>query len=702
MSYKKLHIDFETRSTVDLVKAGTYVYVSDPLTDVLCMGYRFDKEPVKLWVLGDPPPTEVFEAIEKGIEVCAHNAHFEFMIWNYVCSKKYNWPRLPIEQLDCTMIRAFSMGLPGKLETASKAVGLHCQKDMKGHRIMMQLCKPRAYNDYDDSPVWWEVEDSTPGMDIHAKYQALYEYCRQDVIVECALDDRLLPLSESEKRLWRLDQKINSRGVHCDIASIEKAIDIVEIEKTRLNNLMKEATNNKVPTCNASIALKNWINSFDIYGGEVYEEDGPLITYKEKGKTKRRKQWLKGDRKIVQGVGKKDVLDLLDMDIPKQVKEAILIRQEASKSSTAKLKKMIEGVNEDNRVRGCFQFYGAASTGRWAGRRIQLQNIPRPSIKQPEIEKICQYLPRNSVTDCIEYISTFYGSPTGRISDCVRAMIQAAPGKKLIACDFAAIEARVLAWLAGQEDILNVFRGHGKIYEHTACGIYNVGHIDDITQSQRQIGKVATLALGYQGGVKAFQSMAKNYFLKIEDSKADEIKVNWRRANPFIVGYWYNLERAAIAATERPNNIFEVGPKGRKVAFLRKGSFLFCRLPSGRAICYPYPKMKEIETPWGEKKRALTYKGEENYSFITKSAYGGLIAENIVQAVSRDILAHSMFLCEQKNYHTIMHVHDELVFEVDKNFGSPEEVENLFCVLPKWAEDLPISAEAWEGQRFRK
>ena len=289
-----------------------------------------------------------------------------------------------------------------------------------------------------------------------------------------------------------------------------------------------------------------------------------------------------------------------------------------------------------------------------------------------------------------------------RVADCLRGILKAPHGKKLIAVDFAAIEGRVLAWLAGEESKLNIYRGHGKIYEHTAAQIYNINNIENVTKEQRQIGKVAELALGFQGGVVAFQSMAKNYFVKVPDKLANEIKTTWRKANPNIVSYWYDLERAAIAAVKYVGQKFACGPSGRKVIFLKKGSFLFCRLPSGRAICYPYPKMKIVKTPWGEDKNALAYKGEENFQFVTKVAYGGLIAENVTQATSRDLLVESMFRFEKAGYPIILHVHDEAVFEVNKNFGSVKETEEIMCVLPKWAKDLPIQAKGWEGLRYRK
>ena len=229
-----VYIDFETRSTIDLKKAGADVYSKDECTDALCMAYAFDDKPAKLWKLSEPFPKVLGEAIKAGASFIAHNAAFEFVIWNNVCCKKYGWPPLPIRQLYCTMVRAYAMGLPGKLETAGKAVGLKVEKDMQGHRIMMQLSKPRGY-DPDGAPIWWQPKDSTPKMDIAEKYRRTYEYCVTDIVVERELFKRVLPLSETERKLWIKDQEINQRGVYVDLKIINRAIDLVESEKKILN-----------------------------------------------------------------------------------------------------------------------------------------------------------------------------------------------------------------------------------------------------------------------------------------------------------------------------------------------------------------------------------------------------------------------------------------------------------------------------------
>lgn len=307
-----------------------------------------------------------------------------------------------------------------------------------------------------------------------------------------------------------------------------------------------------------------------------------------------------------------------------------------------------------------------------------------------------------SLSHVRDYIDTMHAPPLSAISSCLRGLITAAPGNKLIAVDFASIEARVLAWLAGEEKILDIFRTHGKVYEASASDIYGVP-MDAVTTLQRLVGKVSVLALGFQGGIGAFQSMAKQYNLKISDEQADEIKVRWRAANPSIVSYWYKLDEAAINATNYPGEKFHVGDRNKHVTYLKKGSFLLCRLPSGRVIMYPYPRMATVKTPWGEPKMALTYKGEKDHIFRRQAAYGGLLAENVTQAVARDLLVDAMFRWESAGYPIIMHVHDELVSEVKINSGKNlSEAEQLMCINPDWAQGLPIDAEGWEGKRYRK
>lgn len=653
----KVHIDFETRSDVDLKAQGLSVYTRSPHTEILCMAYKIDDKPTKIWKHGEPFPIDLgwpLKSFTKPFEFYAQNAPFEFEIWNEIGVKKYGWPALPIENIYCTLAMALTHALPGSLEKMAPALGIEKQKDMAGNRVMMQLSRPRKILE-DGTYLWWTPEEAPE------KFEALYAYCIQDVEVEAEAESRMLPLSPKERQVWLLDHKINRRGIQIDIPSVMKGIDLVYEHKNILDKEIQEISNGAINSANATAQIKEYLQ--------------------ERGLD-------------VESVTKGDVVELLNnKNLPDDCRRILELRQQGSKSSTAKLRAMALRADKDGRVRYCHQYHGAG-TGRFSGRGIQTQNLPRPKLKQQEIEEAIASFYKGA-----EYIDMFFGSPTSVVSDCIRSLITAAPGKDLMVIDFAAIEARVLAWLAGQEDVLEIFRTHGKIYEAQAAGIYNV-RFENVTKDQRQIGKVAILALGYQGGVGAFQSMAANYGVVVSDRKADEIKVAWRKANPKIVQYWYDLDNAAIRAVMNPGKNFKAGHPERQVTYRVQGSFLMCRLPSGRVLYYPYPKIEVNK--FG--RDAITYMSEDAVTkkWTRMSFYGGLAAENITQAVSRDLLVEAMFGLEEQKYEVVMHVHDEIVCEVDEKFGTLKNMITIVCKLPEWAKGLPLATEEFRAKRYRK
>lgn len=669
-----LHIDFETRSTVDLKTAGLDNYARHPTTDTWCMAAAFDDGPVRIWTPSSPVDDffiggTVRGHVVAGEVVTGHNVAFELAIWNSIMTPRYGWPPLKPEQCRCTMAMAYAMALPGSLEKAAAAVGIAEQKDLAGGRLMMQMAKPRAQCERcrgagGECPgcagtgfIWWDEPD---------KLQRLYEYCKQDVRVERELDKRLMQLSASEQKLWQLDYEINQRGIYVDRATVQRAVAIVQSEQDRLNVDIRKATGNAVGFCTEAARITKWVQSRGV---------------------------------PVDGIAKADIVDALEMPgLPEEVRVVLLLRQEAGRSSTAKLSSMTEAASADGRLRGMLQYHGAG-TGRWAGRRVQLHNMPRPKLKQFEIEQAIEVLHRYEPRDAAEWLRVFYESPLEVISSSLRGMLCAAPGHELLAADFANIEGRGLAWLAGEQWKLDAFRAYDAgtgpdLYELAAAKI----------GTTRQIGKVSELACGYGGGVGAFQTMGKNYGVKVPDEKAEEIKVAWREANPNIVRYWYALDAAVFRAVHEPGTTCSAGALGREVAFKVKGSFLWCKLPSGRVLCYPYPTIKKRETPWGEMKDQIHYmtvdgttnKWEETHT------YGGKLSENVTQAICRDLLASAIIRCEEGGYPVVLHVHDELVTEVPAGNGVLESFERLCSKVPAWAAGLPVVAKGWKGRRYRK
>jgi DNA polymerase len=704
---RRLHLDFETRSVVDLRARGVHIYAADDSTGIWCMAWQFDgDEEVQLVPLINDPvcPPRIEVHVSTLGTVVAHNASFEFELWNEVLAKRHGWPRLTIEQMDCTMARAYAMALPGSLDGTAAALGVAQQKDQKGKNIMLVLCRPRMT--MPDGAIAWHTDPD--------KIERLHDYCKQDVRAECAIDERLMPLSAYERRVWTADHAINSRGVYVDAVLAERAMAIAELEKKAADARIKVLTGHMADSVTANQALYNWL----IYRG-----------VETKGIAKADVAQLLGD----------DADEDIEWQLDPDVREVLELRRDVAKTSTAKFKAMLAARSDDGRMRGMFQYHGA-STGRWGGRKVQLQNLPRPTLEQHEIEEVIGWIVTKPAKEAHALISMVYGPPMHILADCIRGALCAAPGCELIQADFASVEGRGLAWLAGEEWKLHAFRefdaGRGPdMYIAT----YNKSfpHEPPITSKKdkrRQIGKVEELAFGYQGGVGAWATMSRGYrdVPAMTKKQINAIKDAWRGAHPATVAYWYALENAAGGAVRHPGHVFEAGAEGRRVRYKVKGSFLWCQLPSGRLLCYPYPRIMTVRRFLGEKISALeplhtsrlalekqladaeangkadkdvvTYMGENSrtHKWERLSTYGGKLSENVTQAVCRDLLADAILRCEAADLPVVIHVHDEVVCETRPGQITVREFEKFIAETPAWAEGFPMAAEGWQGERYRK
>lgn len=661
-----LHVDFETRSAADLKKTGVYAYAADPTTDIWCMAYAFGDEPVRVWTPGEEPPAELVEHVMLGGVLVAHNAAFERVIWRYVLAPRYGFPEPDVSQWRCTMVMAYALGLPGSLENAAPAAGIDIGKDMAGRRLMLQMARPRKVEG--DKITWWDDSD---------KLQRLIAYCKNDVEVERALEKRLRPLSESELKLWHLDQVVNDRGVLVDEALATAAKKIVKQAQASLDARMRELTGYAVSKCSNRNELVAWVRS----------------------------QGVK-----CESIGKEAIEEILEetVDLPPKVRQVLEVRRESAKASVAKIDALLNGKSpEDGRAKGLIQFH-AASTGRWGGRRFQPQNI-----KKPEHGSLIPLLIDLILAGESEMLDMLGIPWLTAVADTLRGMLVVEKGRRLMAADYNAIEARVLAWLAGQDDLVRLFNSGGKVYETMASRIYGVP-VEQIvkTDPRRQLGKTAVLGCGYGMGAPKFQATCAKDGIEIDIDMAKTVVDVYRQSNDRIKQFWYDMENAAVAAVKNRGSVQRVG----KIAFKVAGSFLFMRLPSGRFLSYPYPEVRAFDTPWGEPKEGLTYFSTIDVSKKAKivedpnnssswariKTYGGMLAENATQAVARDVLADAMPRLEAAGYPIILTVHDEIVCEAPDGHGSVEEMEAIMCDLPAWASGLPVAAEGFEGARYRK
>lgn len=632
-------VDFETRSAVDLRKTGVYIYADDPSTDVWCMAYAFDDEEPKVWTPADPIDTRLEDYIVEGGKLRAFNSSFERVIWNKIMAPRYNWPRTGASQWFCTMAQASAMGLPRALGQVAAVLGVEQQKDKTGQALMMRMARPRRTNP-DGSHVWWDTPD---------KMAALISYCLQDVRTEISVAERLVEMDAQERQVFLLDQRINDRGIMLDRDLLDRVRVLADNSKEDIDAEIARLTKGQVAGATKGVDLVKWLNKYGIG---------------------------------TKSVDKQHVTALLSRsDIHPVIRSVLTLRQDGAKSSTAKLDSMENAAGPDDRMRGLLVYHGAA-TGRWSGKLVQPQNFPRPVKKQDELNEIIAKLKAGQpVAD--------HGAGTQIASDLLRSMLIAKPGHRLLFADYSAIEARVLAWLAGEKTLVETFAGGGDVYKVMAKDIYNKP-VDQIDGNERQVGKMAILGCGYGMGGKRFAEQCTTMGIAVDVEEAKRIVSVYREANSAISGYWRRLEEEFL--------------DNCRGVISRRGEFARLPLESGRCLTYHNPRIVERETPWGEKRESVEVDTLNSVTrqWTSQIIWGGLLTENVVQATARDLMAGAMMRLEMAGYPVVMSVHDEIICEVPEGHGSLAEMISLMTEVPAWAQGCPVAAEGKESLRYEK
>lgn len=659
-----LSIDLETYSDVNLKKAGLYRYVQSPAFEILLFAYSFDGAPTQVidMAQGEEIPMEVIHALtDPQCLKHAYNAAFE-----WYCLSKYMGAQLPPAQWRDTMLHGLYAGYTAGLDATGRALGIpeDKQKLTTGKALIRYFCVPckptkanggRTRNYPHHDPEKWELFKTYNG---------------QDVVAEMEIERRLsvFPVPDFVQKQWETDLLINARGVAVDMDFCEGALELGETIRAQLTDEAVQLSGLQNP--NSVKQLARWLSA----------ETGDDITT----------------------LRKETIKELLGRDNADHVQRMLEIRQELGKTSTKKYDAIEAAVCDDGRVRGLLQFYGANRTGRWAGRLVQVQNLPRTYTEPLEFAR---ELVKGRKLDALR---TVYGSPNDTLSQLIRTAFVAAPGNVLIDADFSAIEARVISWLADEEWRLEVFRTHGKIYEASASQMFGVP-LERIKKgnpeySLRQRGKVAELALGYQGGVPAMRQMDTGKLLAdLPDEEIKDIVDKWRNTNPKIRNLWYSFNAAAIRVIQNGGSLrVRCCTFARECDCIRGMTCMTISLPSGRKLYYVEPAVGENR--WGGP--SITYMGvNDKNKWGRIETYGGKLVENVVQAIARDCLAQAIEHLEAAGLPVVFHIHDEVVIDTaafDTNDAMLDKVVKIMSTPIPWAEGLPLGADGWVGAFFKK
>ena len=666
---KTLSIDIETYSSIDLTKSGVYKYIQNDF-EILLIAYAYDDEEIKIIDLknNEKIPEKLKEDIlDENIIKTAFNANFE-----RVCLSKYFNTYLSPKMFRCTQVHALYLGLPHGLENVAKSLRLKEQKLEEGKSLI------RFFNKRENLDLLTSNNENIKKGEVLKKYEEFKKYCINDVKVERSIRKILekVKLPESEQKLWQLDQEINDRGVLVDSKLLNNAIYYDNYFKSNLIEKLKTITNINNPKSNNQ--MKDYLNSLGLN---------------------------------VNSLSKESVESLLNSDEVKKnphyekIKEVLHLRKMLNKTSTKKYESMKRCMCDDERIRGLFQFYGANRTGRWAGRLVQVQNLPQNKINN--LEQVREKIRNDIIKDFPSRKKKFsknlnlnlYNNEnlSSLLSQLIRTTFIPKKNHRFIIADFSAIEARIIAYLSNEKWRIDVFNTHGKIYEASASKMFKVD-INEITKESelRQKGKIAELALGYQGGVGALVSMGA-YNMNLCESELIEIVKAFRSSNPNIVKLWNNAQKAFIEAVKNKSVVHI----DKNISFIYEGNILFIKLPSGRRLSYIRPKI-DYDNIFN--KYIITYEGIDPTTKKSKrlTTYGGKLVENIVQAIARDVLAQAMMNLKNHGFNIVMHVHDEIVLEVENGVSSVEEVCEIMCKENRYLKGLNLRADGFESKYYKK
>lgn len=663
-------IDFETRSEVDVTQVGARVYAEHPSTEILMVSFSLDEENVYNWNPYFPNSASLIK-FKSGIRqvkrkrkaIRAHNAEFEYWIWNLVGTRQFGWPKFGIEHFYDTMVPACIAGYPASLENATETLNTDDKKNKQGKALINFFSKPSRKKDEKwKDPIIYKT-----------KFFEFIEYCDDDVRSQIAIAKACPSMTLRQYRIYQLTETMNIRGLPIDDAMARGALELVEQYKTRANRQIQKITNNAIESATQNVALQKWLND---KGSPIPNMQAATI-----------EKYLKNPK------------------TPKLVKQVLTIRSNVSKSSTAKYKAALVYLTENKTVHGFIKAF-IARTGRWGGRGLQIQNFSKPHKDFPwwtDYDVLAE-----AIADAdMWFVEAIYDDVMESLKAATRAMICAPKGKKFICADYSQIEARIVMWMAGDKTGLKDFSGEGKIYESMASDIFDVP-INQIKKPsfERDVGKEVVLGCGFGMGVDKFIfRCVEQRNLKVTKEVGTKGVKGYRDRYARVPAAWKECEKAAISAINNPGHTFSACDG--KMVYKKVKHWLVAQLPSGRKLYYPEAATRVIVNNFGKDQEAIYFrvwnqKAPAGYKWEYERTWGGTLFQHGVQATAMDIMGNGMLNAEDRGYPALFTVHDESLAMVDENFGTVKEYESILCELEPWAKGLPIVAEGWSGRRYRK